>query len=179
MLVNAKLISIKLINKGHKMRSVIRDPLSFEWNAAFIQVVNKKFLLMHWLTRLMQNLTMVSGGETISLSFRGRDQTTYLWFRPRSSLLSSLLFSQRAVREWCRLNFSAWYDHSLSHRAHGACHQNQCVFSFLFFPLEDYSVSRDTADTHGVWELVFYPAWRMESPWYPGKETPGSNVLKW
>lgn len=50
----------------------------------------------------------------------------------RSPLLSPLLFSQRAVREWCRLNFSAWYDHSLSHRAHGACHQNQCVFFFSF-----------------------------------------------
>lgn len=85
---------------------------------------------MHWLTRLMQNLTMVSGGETVCPSFRGRDQTTYLWFRP--ALLSPLLFSRRAVREWCRLNFSAWYDHCLSHRAHGACHQNQCVFFFPF-----------------------------------------------
>lgn len=42
-LIKKKKCSIKLTNTGNEMCSLIRDRLSCEWNAAFIQLVNEKF----------------------------------------------------------------------------------------------------------------------------------------
>lgn len=73
-------------------------------------------------------------------------------------LSSSLLFSQRAVREWCRLNFSAWYVlRLLSSRAW--CLPLKPVR--LFFPppsAENYSVSKDRAYPQCVETRLLYCA---------------------
>ena len=113
-------------------------------------------------------------------SFEG-DHVAYLRIQPCSPLLCSPL-SQGAVREWCGLNVCAapGYEHRVSH-----CAWCLPVTETRFFSAwrSSVSVAGGTADLHTAWELVFSPAWRMESPWYPGKETPGSEVitlmLKW
>lgn len=48
---------------------------------------------------------------------------------------------------------------------------------YLYIYLE-WAVANGKTDIHHAWELNSSCMRRMESPWHPGKETPGSHVLK-
>lgn len=159
MLVKTQLFSIKLTRTGHHLNGI----------PAFIQVVNEKL-------HCTESLAKWKAGYCIRVKSPLQKRSTSLPVIPTP--LCSLLFSQRADREWCRLNFRAWYVHRLlSSRAW--CLPLKPVR--LFFPHPPWRTIQflETEHTHNLWKLVFYTERGVESPWYTGTETPGSNILKW
>lgn len=116
---------------------------SVVWMGCCIHSSRKWEIVMYWVTDQMQSRYLREDEKPFSGEINQPtcdcDQALL-----HSSLLFFLLFSPRAVREWCRLNFSAWYVHRLLSLCAWCRHWNRCV---CFFPpsSDNYSVSTHRA----------------------------------